>query len=115
MAREPGGLEQIVRKYLSAQHRDNPDHGCASAALLDQIARCSDLTKQAYTDGALVVVDVIAAQLAPDDPGSARVKVLNVFAMMVGTLQISRAMADPRLADQVLEQGIQNVLLLMGQ
>jgi TetR/AcrR family transcriptional regulator, transcriptional repressor for nem operon len=47
MAREPGGLEQIVRKYLSAQHRDNPDHGCASAALLDQIARCSDLTKQA--------------------------------------------------------------------
>jgi TetR/AcrR family transcriptional regulator, transcriptional repressor for nem operon len=35
--------------------------------------------------------------------------------MMVGTLQISRAMADPRLADQILEQGIQNVLLLMGQ
>jgi hypothetical protein len=33
---------------------------------------------------------------------------------MVGTLQVSRALADRRLADEVLEQGIQNALALLG-
>ena len=46
------GVEQYVREYLSVQHRDNPDDGCPSAALLDEIGRCTDATKQAYTDGA---------------------------------------------------------------
>jgi len=33
--------------------------------------------------------------------------------MMVGTLQLSRALADRRFADNVLEQGIQNALALL--
>jgi TetR/AcrR family transcriptional regulator, transcriptional repressor for nem operon len=33
--------------------------------------------------------------------------------MMVGTLQLSRALADEQLADAVLQQGIQNALTLM--
>src|SRR5437773_7338090 len=33
------GLEQIVRGYLSVEHRDNPERGCPSAALLDEIGR----------------------------------------------------------------------------
>ena len=93
------GVEQYVREYLSVQHRDNPDDGCPSAALLDEIGRCTDATKQAYTDGVLAIIDDIAARLAPDDPQSARVKTLSVFAMMVGTLQLSRALADRQLAD----------------
>src|SRR6478736_275285 len=64
------GVEQYVREYLSVQHRDNPDDGCPSAALLDEIGRSTDATKQAYTDGVLVMVDDIAARLAPDDPPS---------------------------------------------
>ena len=103
-----------MREYLSVQHRDNPDDGCPSAALLDEIGRSTDATKQAYTDGALVIVEDIAARLAPDDPQSARVKTLSVFAMMVGTLQLSRALADQQLADQVLEEGLQNALVLLG-
>jgi TetR/AcrR family transcriptional repressor of nem operon len=108
------GVEQYVRAYLSVAHRDNPDDGCPSAALLDEIGRCPDATKQAYTDSVLVVIDDIAARLAPHDPPSARAKTLSVFAMMVGTLQLSRALADPQLADEILEQGIHNALALFG-
>ena len=108
------GVEQYVREYLSVQHRDNPDDGCPSAALLDEIGRCTDATKQAYTDGVLAMIDDIAARLAPDDPPSARVKTLSVFAMMVGTLQLSRALADQHLADAVLAQGIHNALALLS-
>ena len=108
------GVEQYVREYLSVQHRDNPDDGCPSAALLDEIGRCTQATKRAYTDGLLAMVDDIAARLAPEDPPSARAKALSVFALMVGTLQLSRALADRQLADQVLEQGIHNALALLG-
>ena len=107
-------LEEIVRDYLSTQHRGDTDGGCPSAALLDEIARSSDAVKRAYTDGQLVVIDDIAARLAPADPRSARVRALGVFALMVGTLQVSRALADKKLADDVLEQGIQNALALLG-
>jgi TetR/AcrR family transcriptional repressor of nem operon len=113
-APDRAGVEQYVRAYLSVAHRDNPDDGCPSAALLDEIGRCPDATKQAYTDGLLVVIDEIAARLAPDDPPSARAKTLSVFALLVGTLQLSRALADPQLADEVLEQGIRNALALLG-
>ena len=108
------GLEQYVRAYLSVEHRDNPDDGCPSAALLDEIGRCPDAVKRAYTDGLLAMVDDIAARLAPQDPPSARTKTLSVFALMVGTLQLSRALADRQLANEVLEQGIQNALALLG-
>jgi hypothetical protein len=33
--------------------------------------------------------------------------------MLIGTMQLSRALADRRLADEVLEQGIKNALVLM--
>ena len=108
------GLEQIVRQYLSPQHRDNPDEGCPSAALLDEIGRCGDATKQAYTDGVLAVMDGIAERLAPADPSSVRTKTLSVYAMMVGTLQLSRALADRQLSDELLEEGIHNALTALG-
>lgn len=108
------GLEQIVRQYLSPQHRDNPDEGCPSAALLDEIGRCGDATKQAYTDGVLAVMDGIAERLAPADPSSVRTKTLSVYAMMVGTLQLSRALADRQLSDELLEEGINNALTALG-
>ncbi len=107
------GVEQYLRTYLSAEHRDNPQDGCPSAALLDEIGRCTDATRRAYTDGLLAVIDDIAARLAPDDPQSARVKTLSVFAMMAGTLQLSRALTDRQLADEILDQGIENALTLL--
>ncbi|WP_069766986.1 TetR/AcrR family transcriptional regulator [Streptomyces sp. LUP30] len=107
------GLEQIVRWYLSPWHRDSPGDGCPSAALLDEIGRCTHPTKQAYTDGVLVIANGIAARLAPDDPLSVRTKTLSTYAMMAGTLQLSRALADRWLADEVLEQGIHNALALL--
>src|SRR5436190_10605880 len=32
-------LEEVVRGYLSVEHRDDTESGCPSAALLDEIAR----------------------------------------------------------------------------
>jgi AcrR family transcriptional regulator len=115
-ARPPGhaGIEQIVREYLSPQHRDHPGDGCPSAALLDEIGRSTHPVKQAYTDGLMTIVDDITARLTPHDPTSARARTLNAVALLIGTLQLSRAVADRQLADDILERGIHEALTALG-
>jgi TetR/AcrR family transcriptional regulator, transcriptional repressor for nem operon len=107
------GLEQMIRWYFSPEQRDSIEDGCPNAALLDEIGRATDPTRQAYTEGALVLIDGFATRLAPHDPPSARLKSLGLLGMMAGTLQLSRALTDRHLADQLLEQGIRNALALI--
>ncbi|WP_329238816.1 TetR/AcrR family transcriptional regulator [Streptomyces canus] len=112
---EPGraGLEQIVRGYLSPQHREMLGDGCPNAALLDEIGRCTETTKQAYTDGVLILIEGIAERMAPEAPSSARVMALSLLGLMAGTLQLSRALTDSRLANELLDQGADNALALL--
>ena len=110
-----GGVEQLVRAYLSPEHRDHPAAGCPSAALLDEIGRSDELIRQAYTAGARSVIDAIASRLAPDDPGTAHGRAVNVFSLMVGTVQLSRAVTDPHLSTDVLDQGLERALALIHE
>ncbi len=108
------GLVAFVHEYLSPQHRDKPGGGCPSAALLDEIGRCSAATKKAYTAGAQAILDEISARLTPEDPGSARGTALSLFTMLVGAIQLSRALADKTLSDAVLAEGIQSALTILA-
>ena len=101
-------LEGFVRDYLSPEHRDLRAHGCPSAALLDEIGRCDEDSRQSYTDGAEAIVGVIATHLSPKNPRSARGRALGLYTLLVGTLQLSRAVSDPDFSDEVLRHGIQN-------
>jgi hypothetical protein len=49
----------------------------------------------------LTVVDDIAARVSPHDPGAARAQTFSIYTLMVGTLQLARALTDQRLADTV--------------
>lgn len=108
-------LEAFVREYLSPAHRDARTTGCPSAALLDEVGRCAPETRKAYTEGASAIVDTIAAHISPADPRSARGPALGLYTLLVGTLQLSRALTDTSFSDEVLEQGIQNALTLLGR
>ena len=108
------GLEEFVREYLSPQHRDHRDVGCPSAALLDEIGRCERPTKKAYTAGARSILDQIASRLSPEDPAAAQGRALALFTMVVGTMQLARAVSEKRFADEILEQGVTNALALIA-
>lgn len=107
------GFERFVRDYLSPDHRDHPGEGCPSAALLEDIGRGTDATKRAYTEGMLAMIDDLAVLVDEPDRRLARARAMSIFASMVGTLQVSRALADRELADEVLTQGIENALALL--
>ena len=107
------GLEAFVRYYLSPQHRDHCADGCPSAALLDEIARRPAATRQVFTDELMGVIDDIASRLDPTDVEAARTDALTLFGLMVGTLQLARALTDRDLSDQLLAQGVDTALKLL--
>jgi TetR/AcrR family transcriptional regulator, transcriptional repressor for nem operon len=107
------GLEAFVRSYLSPQHRDQCADGCPSAALLDEIARRPATTRQVFTDELMGVIDDIASRLDPTDVEVARTDALMVFGLMVGTLQLARALTERDLSDQLLARGVETALKLL--
>ena len=106
------GVEQLV----TITCRSNTATPQSTAALPPRCSTRSGAAatplKRAYTEGVLGLVDQITSILAPGDPHTARGQTLSLFALLIGTLQLSRALADRRLADQVLERGIENALAL---
>jgi TetR/AcrR family transcriptional regulator, transcriptional repressor for nem operon len=114
-ARTPdrAGLEAFIRSYLSPHHRDHCADGCPSAALLDEIARRPYATKQVFTDELMGVIDDIASRLDPTDAEAARTDALTIFGMMIGTLQLARALTDRELSDQLLAHGVETALKLL--
>jgi len=109
------GLKDLVSWYLSTEHRDQPGLGCPSAALLDEVGRYPANVRDSYTAGARRILDEIAKRLEPTDPASARRGALGLYSLMVGTLQLARAVNDPTLSQEILQQGLESASAFMGE
>lgn len=99
-----GGTDLVIDTYLSAAHRDSPGIGCASSALLPELGREPAETRHLYTGQVLSLVQQVADHLDPqivDRHGVATA----IFAMLVGTLQLARAVDDKDLSDRILAAG----------
>jgi TetR/AcrR family transcriptional repressor of nem operon len=107
------GLEAFIRSYLSPEHRDQCADGCPSAALLDEIARRPAATKQVFTDELMGIIDDVASRLDPTDAEAARTDALTLFGLMLGTLQLARALTDRDLSDQLLARGVETARKLL--
>ncbi len=107
------GLKAFIRSYLSPQHRDQSADGCPSAALLDEIARRPAATRQIFTDELMNEIDDLASRLDPTDIEAARTDALTVLGLMIGTLQLARALTDSDLSDRLLDQGVATALKML--
>jgi len=100
-AAETGGIEALIASYLRPAHRDHPERGCAAAALCAEIGRHSEATRDAFTEKVRKMTALIESTLPKPDAATAQA----ICAMMIGTLQLSRAVSDPKLSDEILESG----------
>ncbi|HEY0231266.1 MAG TPA: TetR/AcrR family transcriptional regulator [Dokdonella sp.] len=107
------GIAKLVDYYLSAAHRDDAAAGCTCSALAMEIARSSAPTRAAFTDELRATLALIGEQLpASLKPKPRREKAQAIFASMVGTLALARAVDDPALADDLLAAGRRAALAL---
>jgi TetR/AcrR family transcriptional repressor of nem operon len=109
------GLEGAIRDYLSQNHRDNPGQGCPTSALVAEIARHPRATRDAFTGKVDDVIELIAAGLDAASEAERRRKAVAVYALMVGALQLARAVNDRRLSGEILKSGAEEAIALAGQ
>lgn len=109
------GVRELVGGYLSVAHRDERGAGCPSAALLDEIARAPEAVREAYSVGLLAFVDDIVERLDGAAPQSQnrRAQVLSAYALMIGTIQLARALTDDELSRGIIDRGVDNVMALL--
>ena len=91
-------LKALLRAYLSKEHVEGAETGCAVAALGSEMPRQSARVRRAATRRIKETIDLVARQ-SPDwgQPG-AHAHALVTVATMVGTLVLARAVDDPKLS-----------------
>jgi TetR/AcrR family transcriptional repressor of nem operon len=107
-------LSDIVGWYLSPAHRDNPGRGCPAAALSAEIGRSSAEVRESFT----VVLDGVLAIIKgclPKKLSAARKRsvAMAMFASMVGTLSLARAVSDEKMSKDLLAAGRRAVLAMV--
>jgi len=93
----------LLKHYLSPQHRDDPGHGCAFAALSGDAARCVQPVRAAFTQGLEPLIAVVAEAIPGRSKVARRRKAVAAVAELVGALILARAVDDTALSDEILE------------
>ena len=95
-------LTAIIDGYLSQLHRDQPETGCAVAALPADISRSEARTRQAYGRQVRRYVDVLVDMIPGAEPETKQDEALLILAALVGALSMARAVDDSDLSDEIL-------------
>jgi AcrR family transcriptional regulator len=105
-------LEATIRDYLSVRHRDDASGGCPAAALVAEVARHPRTTRDAFTGKILEIVDLIAARAGKAPARERRKRAIAVYGLMLGALQLARAVNDRKLSDEILASAADSALAL---
>jgi TetR/AcrR family transcriptional repressor of nem operon len=103
------------------QRRDLPalriqrGSGCPTAALVAEIARHPRDTREIFTEKTEHIILLIATQLRSGPDAERRRKAMAIYGLMVGALQMARAVNDRKLSDEILENAIEGALTLAGE
>ena len=94
--REFSGLPaaEFLQRYLSTEHRDNPEVGCPTAALVSEVARQPAELKAAFRSGVDRFIALAGRSLEAVGAEHGHDRAVLMFAAMVGGLALSRAIRD---------------------
>jgi TetR/AcrR family transcriptional regulator, transcriptional repressor for nem operon len=106
------GLEGFFKDYLGRGHRDRPETGCVFGALSSESARLSRRLRSALTQELHTVLELISEELSSHLPNDRSRKAMQIFGVLVGSLQLARTIDDPVLSEKVLEAGLQAALAI---
>ena len=106
-------LEAMLRAYLSKEHVQAAESGCAVAALGSEIPRQSPKVRRAATRRIKEMIDLVARQSPDWGQPDAHERALVTVATALGALVLTRAVDDPKLSE-ALRQAALNHLIPTG-
>ena len=102
-------LDAMLSAYLSKEHVEGRESGCAVAALGSEMPRQAPKVRRAATRRIKEMIDLVARQ-SPDwgRPG-AHERALVTVATALGALVLARAVDDPKLSDALREAALNHL------
>lgn len=102
-------LEAMLRAYLSKEHVEGVETGCAIAALGSEMPRQAPKVRRVATRRIKEMIDLVARQ-SPDwgQPG-AHDRALVTVATALGALVLARAVDDPKLSHALREAALNHL------
>ena len=95
---------KALKNYLSEEHRDAPGTGCALGALLGDMSRASRSAKAVYTARLKRTLAYLAGLAPSSGNPDRRARAILTISAMLGAINLSRAVSDPKLSQEILQQ-----------
>lgn len=103
-------LGVMLRTYLSKDHVESVELGCAVAALGSEMPRQAPEVRRAATRRIKEMIDLVARQSSDWGQAGAHEQALATVATMVGALMLARAVDEPALSTAVREAALKHLL-----
>jgi len=104
-------LPAMLQAYLSKEHLEGIETGCAAAALGSEMPRQTPEVRRAATRRIKEMIDLVARHSADWGQPSAHERALVTVATMVGALMLARAVDEPKLSDGLRESALKHLAL----
>jgi len=97
-----GGVEVVLKRYLSAAHRDAQSMGCPFPAVVGEIGASGPAHRAALAEQVAEMIAGLEAMLPANRAAARRVLALGLVALMYGGLSLARALQGTALSDEFL-------------
>src|SRR5262249_48041403 len=94
--------EVVLKRYLSAAHRDDPATGCPMPAIAGEISTTAPGHRAVLAEEIMKLADELAKQLPKGESTPRRSTALALIALMYGGISLARAVNGTDLSDEIL-------------
>ncbi len=95
----------LTDAYLTELHRNTPSRGCAIATLGPEVAREPKKTRKVFEQLLDEEIRMFSRHIHGKSEKAARKEAIGALATMVGTLIMSRVVADEGFSDEIIKAG----------
>jgi TetR/AcrR family transcriptional repressor of nem operon len=93
-----------VGGFYKHLHRDAPGTGCALGALVGDMSRASRSARAVYTARFKRSLAYSTGLVPPNGTSDQRARAILMISAMLGAINLSRAVSDPHLSREILQQ-----------
>src|SRR5258708_21420270 len=115
VAEDGSGFGGELMRYLSISHRNNCACGCALAALAPEMGRQSEATRTEIERELNQIFQMLNERLPIPRLQPCRTEAIAIYSMIIGALQLSRAVSSTEMSEEILRSGVEAALVVVDR